>query len=337
MKRRSSVIGMFVIFSLLLLIVPIVVSAQTEPAKVSMPSIGQQLVREGAFAVKLADTLGITSTNDEVEAESKLGEAGIAPRNGWIADYPVTPDIVAELQNSIRTASDAGKIGIGKDEALSRFNSVDKELSLGIKPYTEGKNAQQPQSTAENYPNPTVINNYYTEQGPPIVTYYTPPADYYYLYSWVPSPFWCFDFWFPGFFILNDFHRVVHIGNRVHFVSNHFNDFRRHRVFRIDPGARFQGRTYGGIGASRSRGFLATGVQHSDRRIFNGGPRTWAPRSGIRTGTGAPSARIRSFSTSSPRGGAPSIHRGGMGNAHRGTGGATTSRGGGSSGGARRR
>lgn len=329
MKRCSALTGMFVISSLLLLIVPVVVIAQTEPVKTSMPSIGQHLVREGAFAVKLADSLGIISTKDEVEAESKLGEMGIAPRNGWIADYPVTPDIVVELQDSVRAAADANKININKNEALKRFNSVNNELNLDIRPYTAGENVAQNQPNIENYPNPTVINNYYNEQGPPVVTFYTPPADYYYLYSWVPSPFWCFDFWFPGFFILNDFHRVVHIGNRVHFVSNHFNDFRRNRVFRIDPGARFQGRTYGGIGASRSRGFLATGVQHSDRRIFNGGPITWAPRSGMRTGTGAPFAGSRSIGTSSPRGGAPSVHRS--------RGGAGASHGGGSSGGEHRR
>ena len=42
-----------------------------------------------------------------------------------------------------------------------------------------------------------------------MVTYYAPPPDYYYLYSWVPYPFWCDEFWFGGFFILNDFHRSV--------------------------------------------------------------------------------------------------------------------------------
>ena len=50
------------------------------------PPIGQQLVREGTFAVKLALALGMGKTEGEVEAESRLVEAGITPRNGGIAD-----------------------------------------------------------------------------------------------------------------------------------------------------------------------------------------------------------------------------------------------------------
>ncbi|NVN92248.1 MAG: hypothetical protein HXX11_16825 [Desulfuromonadales bacterium] len=336
MKSSCAVTGMCVVFSLFLLSIPVVGFAQNEPPKPSAPSVAQQLIREGAFAVKLADILEVTSTDDEIEAESKLGELGIAPRNGWIADYPVTPDIIAELQNSLTSAAEADKLNFEKDEALKRFNRVNQELSLGIRPYYTGEKHPENQADTESPPNPTVINNYYSEQGPPVVTYYTPPADYYYLYSWVPSPFWWFDFWFPGFFILNDFHRVVHFNNRVHFISNHFNDFRRNRVFRIDPAARFQGRTYGGIGVSRSRGVLATGVQHSDRRIFNGGPRTWAPRGGgLRSG--APSVGVRSV-RSAPRSGVPSVSRGGrVGSVPRGSGGSATSHGGGSFKGTQRR
>src|SRR6185369_2767208 len=95
------------------------------------------------------------------------------------------------------------------------------------------------------------------------------PPNYYYLYSWVPYPFWWTDFWFPGFFVLNDFHRPFHFHNRVFFVSNHFNDIGRNRVFRIDPVSRFNGRTFAGIGVSGRRGFVSTGVRRSDRNIFN--------------------------------------------------------------------
>jgi hypothetical protein len=62
------------------------------------PPVGQALQREGNFAVKLVSALALGNTEDEVEAESRLAEAGIAPRNGWIADYPVTPDIIGRSE-----------------------------------------------------------------------------------------------------------------------------------------------------------------------------------------------------------------------------------------------
>src|SRR3974377_1091063 len=54
------------------------------------PPISPPLVREGAFAVDLAVALNLGQPSSEAEAESMLGEVGIAPRNGWIADYPLT-------------------------------------------------------------------------------------------------------------------------------------------------------------------------------------------------------------------------------------------------------
>jgi hypothetical protein len=74
------------------------VLAQSEQLRPGAPPVGQPVVSEGDFAVRLAFALAVVTTEDEVEAESRLGEIGIAPRNGWIADYPVTPDIVAELR-----------------------------------------------------------------------------------------------------------------------------------------------------------------------------------------------------------------------------------------------
>ncbi|MGC9975611.1 MAG: hypothetical protein ABSC57_02665 [Syntrophales bacterium] len=97
-----------------------------------------------------------------------------------------------------------------------------------------------------------------------------PPPDFYYFYAWIPYPFWCSGFWFPGFFVLNDFHRIIVLNGRVAFVSNHFSDVRKHRVFRIDPGARFNGRTFAGIGVKNKKGFISTGVPRSETRIFHG-------------------------------------------------------------------
>jgi len=314
MKRISIVTSILAVAGIVMLSLPAPVLAEVESSKIDPPPIGQQLVREGNFAVRLAEVLEVVTTDDEVEAESSLGEIGISPRNGWIADYPVTPDILAELQTAIAAAADADKLNFEKPEALRRLEQVNNEFKLGLRPYSSSEKAAAAPQSGGNYPNPTIINNYYTEQGPPVITYYAPPTDYYYLYSWVPFPFWGFGFWFPGYFILNDFHRVVHFRDRPVFISNHFRDIRnqRHRAFRIDPVARFEGRTYQGIGAVRSRGYISTGVPRSERRIFNGS-RTAAPRGA--TGLSNPQSRSGRSVGAPPRSGAPSV-RGNMPSVH---------------------
>jgi hypothetical protein len=77
--------------------------------------------------------------------------------------------------------------------------------------------------------------------------------------------------------VLHDFHRIVNFHSRPFFVSNHFNDIGRNRLFRIDPGRRFNGRTFAGIGAPRTQGSIPSGVPHGDRRIFNAPPTQMAP------------------------------------------------------------
>ncbi len=258
------------LLSLLLLLLPAITLAQSDLPKPGAPPVAQALVTEGDFAVKLGAALAVVTTDDEVEAESRLGELGISPRNGWIADYPVTPDIIAELQDSVATAADAKKIAMSKDEALKKLTSVTAGSSLSIRPDVAATPYEPTPASCENYPNPIAINNTYVNEGPPVVTYYCPPPDYYYLYSWVPCPFWWSDLWFPGFFILHDFHRVVHVRNRVVVITNHFNEFRTHHAFRIDPVERFRGKTFAGIGVSRPRNFIPTGIPKSERTIFNG-------------------------------------------------------------------
>ncbi len=269
--------------------------AQSQQATTKAPPVQQPLVREGDFAVELVNQLNLGTTSDEAEAESILGSVGISPRNGWVADYPVTPDIMGEIQQSVSDAVDSQKLSMSKNDALSRVQNAKANLDLGIRPYTSGE-PHEINPSAE-YPETSVINNYYYDQGPPIVTYYAPPPDYYYLYSWVPYPFWWFDFWFPGYFILNDFHRSFHFHHRTEFVSNHFNDFRNHRVHRIDPVDRFHGRTFAGIGAPRTGHFLSPGVRNGSTSIFNrnrisppSGGRTFRAPSGGRS-SGAPFRR----------------------------------------------
>jgi hypothetical protein len=310
MKERSIKTFTIFMFSVLLALLPVMVLA-AEQAKSIPPPISQPLVTEAALAVNLASALGVSSTTDEVDAESNLGEIGIAPRNGWIADYPVTPDIVAEVQQSVEAAAAAGKLSISRDEALKRYSETIAGFDLTVRTYAGGDSAMDKPVTCENYPNPAMIRDSYGSEGPPIVTYYCPPPDYYYQYDWIPYPFWWTDFWFPGFFILRDFDRHVHM--RHHFVhfTNHFNDTNRNRMFRIDAVERFHGKTFAGIGVKSSRDFVSTGVPHSSHMIFN------PSRSGsFPAGHGGGGGSIRSGPSVAPAhgsgaGGGGSMHGGG--------------------------
>jgi hypothetical protein len=258
-----------------------IVAAGAEPPPVSAP-----IVREGDFALGLATALNVGQPSSEIEAESLLGSAGVAPRNGWIADYPMTPDIIGELRDSIIYAVQAKTVSMDKDAALKAFADVQAGLNVSVSPAIAGPPAGvNTQGTISNtgsaeiaYPDEETQAEYYTDEGPPVVTYYAPPPAYYYLYAWVPYPYWWGGVWFGGFFVLNDFHRNHFHNGRVSVISNHFNDVSAHRVFRVDPVNRSSGRTFAGVGAPRANNFIGTGVQRSPERVFNS-------RSSQRTGS----------------------------------------------------
>jgi hypothetical protein len=95
------------------------------------------LVREGSFATKLAEALKIGPVKSEAEAESMLASVGIAPKNGWIADYPLTPDIIGDLENAIGRAADSGKIAMNRDEAIKAFQNLIMDIEsqyAGVEP-----------------------------------------------------------------------------------------------------------------------------------------------------------------------------------------------------------
>jgi hypothetical protein len=102
--------------------------------------------------------------------------------------------------------------------------TITMPTSLGSSAYSPETPA--PQAMAPPFPDD--IDDYYEEQGPPVVTYYSPPAPYEYLYTWTPYPFWSTGFYFPGFFVLNNFHRKVSFGRHPHFVSHHVKRDRHH-------------------------------------------------------------------------------------------------------------
>jgi len=239
-----------VIMVFCLTVIPFEVYGQYQEAATQAPPVSQPLVSEGAFALKLATALNLGTPTTEAEAEDMLASVRIAPQNGWIADYPMTPIIMEEVQNAVVDAAASNKLPMDRDEALQAFQGVTAEFGLAILPasgqYPEG---QLPTST--DYVQPAVINNYYYSYGPPVVTYYPPPWDYYYLYAWVPYPFYWSGYFFSGYFVLDDFdvvgHHFYHGHDFYHRITNHCRDPRTHAFYRIDPRTGGRGRAVSGF------------------------------------------------------------------------------------------
>jgi len=202
--------------------------------KQQAPPVAQTLVREGDFAIKLAVELNLGNPANEAAAEDILARSGISPLNGWISDYPITPEIVGQIGYSIIAATDEGKLLMTPGEATEGLYSLASQMNL---PTPAGQGSG---TAPEGSSSPTVVNNYYYDEGPPIISYYPPPADYVYLYDWVPYPAFWFGFWFPGFFICHNFTHTVVVSNvgfvtRTAIVSNRIINPATRTVTAIDP------------------------------------------------------------------------------------------------------
>ncbi len=287
------------------------VYAQPDQTATKAPPVSQQLVREGDLAIKLVEYLKIGKANNEAEAETMLGASGVAPKTGWIADYPVTPDVIGELQKAVSVAADAKRLPMGKEEALKAFRTATVEVGLPIVAETGG-NYQETQYQC------VAADNYYSTEGPPVVTYCSPPPDYAYLYGWVPYPFFFDAFFFPGFFILHDFHKVIIINNKVVVVTNHFIDPKTKTVAVIDPVKRGTGKGFlttsnksrVGFASAEARKSAASIFERSRQRVASAHSlmRTGAERAAITSETrgmpeGAFRGNERSFSSPSAGGG----------------------------------
>ena len=147
----------------------------SQPSKTGPPAAEHNLVPEGSLATKLAVALKVGEMKSEAEAESKLASIGIMPRNGWIADYPVTPQVAGELQNAIAVAADSGKLAVKKDEAIKAFQDLVADIEgqhEGVEPSPE---EQPPSEPYYYYPYP-----YYPYYYPYYPYYYPYPYFYYY-------------------------------------------------------------------------------------------------------------------------------------------------------------
>jgi len=344
--------------------IPILSHTQTGPPSTTISSpISQPLIREGTLAVKLAADLKLGTTDNEAEAEDLLSSVGVMPQNGWMADYPVTPDIVGELEAAITAAANGGRINLSATDALQVLQNDVSSYGLPLVPDTAGNYAGD--MSAPSYPDSVAANDYYYNDGPPQVTYYAPPPDYAYLYDWVPYPFWWSNYWFPGFFVLTDFHVKTHWHHHGHehegFVTNHFRNPRTGIISRIDPASRGRGGTLPAGGRTgwtnpaarsgaqavydRSRGL----TEPPPRREFRGYGVTPPSREGTRSSAFEHSVNKQVEHASSDRGfqsrssagqipaavhgGAAAPHSGGGGAPHGGASGGGTPPGGVSSGG----
>ena len=319
-------------FASIIAIMALIFSPHAVAEEPNAPPIAQPLVREGEFARQLVEALRMTPAQSEAEAESILTAVGIAPQRGWIADYPVTPIGVVEIEKGVASAADTGKLGMSKEEALravgdlkikmglnvvmgdvsrpsgqalpgsypadtliykyidkvgvvnytDRYETIPEEYrnqletirgSVQPPPYNE-PDAEDPETEGHTYaadPEPEVINNYYIEEGPPVVTYYPPPDAYYGIYSWVPYPFWYSGFFFSGFFILRDFHRPIFFHKKSFVVSNQLFDHHRKRGITVDPHKRILGETIVSKGARSGGGSGREGTRDRGSTHGNAG------------------------------------------------------------------
>lgn len=256
-------------------LMPGVVIAQSEPITTGYPQLAESLVREGDLAVRLVEAFNLGTALTEAEAESILISFDISPKNGWIADYPITPDIIGELQAAISEAAESGELAIGKEAALQILQDVLSDNNLSAQADTSGQDTDE--TSAPDYPDTTVVSDYYRDEGPPVVTYYAPPPDYVYLYSWVSYPFWWRGSRFPGFFVKKRFHVWVHgpEGGHGEYISNYFRDSKTDKIFSIDPVNRSHGGAFAEIGSTRTSGPShpsgtgATPGQIQERKITN--------------------------------------------------------------------
>jgi hypothetical protein len=193
------------------------------------PPIAQALVLEGPFAVELEAGLNLGTSRDESVAEQRLARVGIAPENGWRSDEPMTPEILGQVQDSIIRAVENGWLHMGKKEALDRFRTVASSFDLPVKPYAGETGMGE---YARTYSDQAYLDSYYAQEGPPVITYYTPPPGYYRMYTWVPYPFWWYNVLFSGYYILNG---PVIVGHGHHGFRHHYHDHGfRHHGFRGD-------------------------------------------------------------------------------------------------------
>ena len=134
----------------------------TDQGRGGTPPVEQVLVPEGVFAIQLMEALKMGSTQDEAQAESQLSTIGVEPKNGWIAGYPMTPPAMVEIEKSVASAAESGKLkNMSKEEALKAVGDLKTKLGLNINPEAS---VQSPVTAGSGRGN-TVIYKYTDRDG----------------------------------------------------------------------------------------------------------------------------------------------------------------------------
>ncbi len=321
---------LLIFFTASLVSAPYTASVNAKSSPSGPPPIEQPLVREGEFAVELATALNLTSSKDEAAAEHYLVSINITPRNGWIADYPMTPDIIAEVRDSAARSASSGNLRVSGTDAAGIVDKVSIAMNLPVKVasqkynYESGSGYQSssvaPPPTVSEYVEPYVVDDYYYANEPPVVTYYPPPWEYTYLYDWVPDQFWWDGYGFGGFFILADFNRHHH----NHCITNHVTNANG-TVSRISATTRSSANATANTGVTSASRDLTSSRSVRDMDRFSSSPGlnhdadSASPSYSGRSLGSAPSER---FSTGGGyRGGSEGGSGGGFGGGGRGGGG----------------
>jgi hypothetical protein len=185
------------------LLFPLPAAAQYEPSEYDERVIAPAVVRQGDFALQLAQALALDiAPDDEDQAVYALVALGIEPAMGWQADYAMTPQIVTELRADVADAAATGRLGMDADAALAAFDGLLAELALplpaeSVPAYAGGA----PPVGYAPYCDAGALQSYYGGVGLPIYSYCTPPVAYLHYYSWVPCGFRAHGHRFAGFFI----------------------------------------------------------------------------------------------------------------------------------------
>jgi hypothetical protein len=240
-------------------------------------TIAPSVVRQGDFALRLAQSLGLPAVEDEEGAIRALNALGIHAVDGWKADYPMTPQVVAELRDAVIVIAAAGQLNMSLDAAMRAYAELVVEFGLPLpaEPAPGYAGGGAPATAYGPSCNGTALDYYYGNFGMPLYSYCPPPAAYYYLYSWVPYGFYWHQHVFTGFFIRKHFNGIPpharHGDHRHRFKDGrdgkkHDRDHQPHRrVFQTGPGVQPKAIVTPGIGSSDTPGIGRSDTPGIDR------------------------------------------------------------------------
>ena len=183
-------------------------------------AIAPAVVRQGEFAVRLAEALALEiAEDDEDDALRALVALGVEPAAGWQPDQAMTPQIVTELRADLADAVAAGRLVMEPDAAWTAFDELLAELGLPLpaEPALAYAGGTPPVSSYGPYCDATATHYFYGSYGLPIYSYCYPPSAYIHYYSWVPCGFRAHGHSFAGFFILRQVHVIQRVPDRRDF------------------------------------------------------------------------------------------------------------------------